>query len=316
MRILVVDDDPDIASLLVARLRTLGYDAEAACDGQAALARVSAAPPDLIMLDVSMPGMTGLEVLDALRARDLDLAVVLVTGWGSEDVAIDALRRGADDYLRKPFPPEELEATLRRTVGRLELRRQNQALRHELEERAAIMEHQALSDPLTGLPNRRAFDRDLERLTELAKRHAAAFSLLMVDIDRFKRVNDTLGHAAGDDVLRTVASTLAARVRRSDVVARIGGEEFAVLLPRTNRDGALQVAEELRLAVGNASTRTAGQDVQVTISIGVAGSDYSDETTAAADAALYAAKANGRNRVQVYAGPAEEGLHDKGHSLP
>ena len=114
MRVLVVDDDPDIAGLLVARLGALGYETDSAPDGFAALERLAATPLDLVITDVSMPGMTGLELLDAIRAQDLDLAVVLVTGMGSEDVAVDALRRGADDYLRKPFASDRLVASVQR----------------------------------------------------------------------------------------------------------------------------------------------------------------------------------------------------------
>ncbi len=132
-RVLVVDDDPDINRLLRTRLSARGYTVVGAANGEEALSHMQMEPPDLVFLDISMPGMSGLEVLDCIRAESLDLAVIMTTAFGSEQVAIDALRRGADDYLRKPFETSEFKAVLERTVTRLELRRQNAALRRQLE---------------------------------------------------------------------------------------------------------------------------------------------------------------------------------------
>jgi serine phosphatase RsbU (regulator of sigma subunit) len=130
---MVVDDDPGINRLLQVRLRNLGYTVSSATNGEEALAAISADPPDLMLLDVSMPGIGGLEVLEVVRAQQLDIAVIMSTAFGSERVAIDALRRGANDYLRKPFEPEEFRAVVDRTVEQLYLRRQNRALRSRLE---------------------------------------------------------------------------------------------------------------------------------------------------------------------------------------
>jgi sigma-B regulation protein RsbU (phosphoserine phosphatase) len=133
-RILVVDDDADINRLIGLRLRREGYQVESACDGVEALARLAAAPPDMVFLDVSMPGIDGLQVLATIRARHLDSAVIMTTAFGSEQVAVEALRRGADDYLRKPFDPTEFGAVLERVAQKLELSRQNAALRRQVEE--------------------------------------------------------------------------------------------------------------------------------------------------------------------------------------
>jgi len=158
-RVLVVDDEEDIAYLLAVRLRGAGCAVRTANRAQEAMMLLEAEPADLAFLDVSMPGVTGLELLDWIRARELDMAVVLMTAFGSEEVAVDALRRGADDYLRKPFSTAELQAVLQRTLDVLRMRRQNARLREELAERAELMELQSLTDALTGLANRRAFDR-------------------------------------------------------------------------------------------------------------------------------------------------------------
>ena len=139
-RILVVDDDPDINRLLRTRLAARGYEVSAAIDGERALEKIGIVNPDIVFLDVSMPGIGGLEVLDRVRAGQLDAAVVMTTAFGSEQVAIDALRRGADDYLRKPFESREFQAVLERTVHRLELGRQNAALRRQLDEKRRQLE--------------------------------------------------------------------------------------------------------------------------------------------------------------------------------
>lgn len=139
-RVLVVDDDPDINRLVQMRLTVRGYQVESAADGDEALARIESFQPDVVFLDVSMPNVGGMEVLERVRARGLDVAVIMTTAFGSEQVAIEALRRGADDYLRKPFEPREFQAVLDRTVGRLELRRQNAALRSQLEEQHRQLE--------------------------------------------------------------------------------------------------------------------------------------------------------------------------------
>jgi serine phosphatase RsbU (regulator of sigma subunit) len=150
LRVLVVDDDPGINGLLAARMEARGYAVETASNGVEALERIAAAPPDFMLLDVSMPELGGLEVLDAIRAGQLDIAVVMTTAFGSEQIAIEALRRGADDYLRKPFEPHELRAVVERTASRLLLRRQNEELRRQLDaELARAAEIQAGLLPTT-----------------------------------------------------------------------------------------------------------------------------------------------------------------------
>lgn len=297
-RVLVVDDEPEIAELVAVRLTSQGYEVETANSGTDALTRLAVSPIDLVFLDVSMPGLTGLQVLDRLRARDSDVAVVLMTGHGSEDLVVDALRRGADDYLRKPFSVGEFNAVLERTLARLDMRRQNADLRRQLEQRAAYMEQQALTDELTGLPNRRAFDSQLARLGEAMGR-GSQFAMLMIDLDHFKQINDSHGHAAGDHVLQEIARTLQSRIRVSDFAARIGGEEFAVLLPRASQADATIVADALRSGIEERHIVWNGSPIPVTVSIGVADSKSVASVLEAADAALYRAKAAGRNRVVV-----------------
>jgi diguanylate cyclase (GGDEF)-like protein len=299
-RALVVDDDHDVANLLKVLLNTRGFSAETCRNGEEALAEIGSGRYDLVFLDVALPGISGLEVLAKISQGNFDVAVILMTAFSSEQVVVDALREGAADYLRKPFTTGELDAVLSRTSARLELRRRNTHLQQQLARYAALMEQQSITDELTGIPNRRAFDQALERLLLAAETAGSRYSLLMIDIDHFKLVNDRYGHAVGDEVLRAVAATLQRRVRITDTVARIGGEEFGVLLPRTDPAGAVSVAETLRAGVKDCGVPSPEGEVHVSISIGVAGSSAGKRIFQEADAALYEAKAAGRDRVVLH----------------
>jgi diguanylate cyclase (GGDEF)-like protein len=294
--VLVVDDEPEIAELLAVRLTSSGFEVQTAHSGQRALDILEVNPIDLVFLDISMPGMNGLDTLDRLRDRDGDVGVVLMTGHGSETIVVDALRKGADDYLRKPFSGGEFNAVLERTLAKLDIRRQNSDLRRQLEERVAFMEQQALTDELTGLANRRSFDHHLVRLTQAADR-GSQFALLMMDIDHFKQVNDRYGHATGDRLLQEIARLVQSRIRVSDIAARIGGDEFAVLLPRATAADGVRVAEALRIGIAGSAIDTGKGPLHATISIGVADSSAGGSVLEAADSALYGAKSGGRNLV-------------------
>jgi two-component system, cell cycle response regulator len=299
-RVLVVDDDLDVAQLLRLLLENRGYSAKVCYGGGSALAALASEQFDLVFSDISMPGITGLELLARIREAGHDVGVILMTAFGSEQVAVDALRQGADDYLRKPFGAGDLQAVLSRTTEHLELRRRNAILQGQLAEYAARMEQRSLTDELTGIPNRRGFDQSLARLVEAARSSRATYALLMIDVDHFKTVNDRYGHPLGDEMLRAIARTLQKRVRVTDVVARIGGEEFAVLLPRATAGDAMAVGETLRAAVKDCRVPSEAGDVHVTVSVGVADSASGDQVLEDADAALYAAKNGGRDMVVLH----------------
>jgi diguanylate cyclase (GGDEF)-like protein len=230
------------------------------------------------------------------------VAVVLVGVPEGVADALQAIEDGAHDVLVGRPGSAEL-------VARVRAARRSHDLQEQLRSRERALERLAFLDELTGLPNRRYLRRQLESLRSRAQRHGLGLAVLMIDLDRFKALNDTLGHQAGDLALRAVAGRLRERVRREDVVGRLGGEEFAVALPDAGRDGALALAEDLRAAIAERPVRAGGEAVPLTVSIGVAVWDGEslDALLSRADAALYEAKEAGRDRVALApaAGPPE-----------
>lgn len=295
-RILIADDDPDILMLLRMVLAREGYEIVAAADGREALELARERAPDLCLLDVSMPGADGYAVCRELQKLGPSASpVIFLTAHAHTNARVSGLDAGAVDYVTKPFEREELRARVRA------------ALRTKTVRDALAVE--AATDALTGLLNRTSLETTVPELVALARRNGTPLSCLMIDLDHFKQVNDTYGHAAGDRVLVETASRFAAAVRQSDVLIRYGGEEFLLLLPGTDASGAMIMADRLREAlearpvVYRADPRDAPASIEVRASIGIATwrERYRDGAgmIAAADEALYRAKALGRNRVEV-----------------
>jgi len=288
--------------VLTRRLERLGYTVTAAADGRQALELIARQPFDVVLLDIKMPGLTGFQVLQAIRRIHsvTDLPVVMVTSSDDSDSIVEALQLGANDYVTKPI---DFPVALARIRTHLLLRQMVLAL----EEANAKLERLSFLDGLTNIANRRRFDEFLHIEWRRAAREAAPLSVILADIDFFKAYNDTYGHEAGDEILKKVAGALAAMLNRpADLVARYGGEEFVVALPGTDAAGALVLAERLRaaveaLAVAHSTSRAAAH---VTISVGVATTipergAAPEALVAAADQALYEAKHDGRNRVRA-----------------
>jgi diguanylate cyclase (GGDEF)-like protein len=296
--ILVVDDDPTCRAQMEGPLREEGYRVESCSDGQAALEKVRAFRPDVVVTDWEMPRMDGLTLCRLIKGiEELRFThVIILSSRGETASKVAGLDTGADDYIVKPADPTELKARVRSGL------RLQRAL-SELSAKNELLEHLALTDSLTNLANRRAFEESLGQEVSRTARQCKPLALLFLDLDHFKLVNDTWGHAVGDEVLVDFASTLARLKRRGDLAARIGGEEFAVLLPHTDRTQAGLVAERIRRAVA-AAPLGRSRPVPITVSIGVAwlpGPDKGDAATLLqnADTALYRAKDEGRNRVAV-----------------
>lgn len=293
--ILLVDDLPANLHTL-SRALAREYELSVATGGQEALRLAAELRPDLILLDVLMPQMDGLEVLSRLRGTTWgrEIPVILVTADARTETQVEGLERGAEDFITKPVVIPVVQARVRNVLERHRMRRQ--------------LLRMATVDELTGVLNRRRF---LERAAEERRRvvrYGSPCGLLYLDIDRFKAINDHHGHAAGDEALRTVGALLGGLRRQPDVVGRLGGEEFGLLLPQTDRQGALSMAERIRTGIGGTPVPLGdGAMLALTVSIGmtqlVAEDDSMDAALRRADAALYAAKAAGRDRVEEL-GPA------------
>lgn len=303
-RVLIVDDHPDNVEILRARLEASGYDTECATDGEEALRRVHASPPDLILLDVMMPRVDGHEVARRIKAdRNLPfIPIIMQTALQSTESKVEGLGAGADDYITKPINFAELEARVRSML-------RIKALQDEVHEREralatanAELRRMAVTDGLTGLYNRRHLEERLREMFDHSVRLHEPLAVVMFDLDHFKSVNDTFGHQAGDDVLRELASVLRRCAREVDRVGRYGGEEFMAILPGTVLDAAVTFAERARQEVEAHPFPYEGGVLRRTMSCGVAAWPHPrihgrDELVKAADDALYVAKRLGRNRV-------------------
>lgn len=285
----------------LAPLSSEGYDLNIVPTGMDAIIRMNLDVFDCLLLELNLPDLTGVEVCRIVRteAKYSDIPILIMTRADNDDweKAEEAFEAGAFDFIRLPSHPVELKA---RVSTMVHIKR----LQDKLKEHAAELAKLAHFDFLTGLYNRRAFDEKLK--DELARfhRYNVDLTLLISDVDHFKMINDRYGHAIGDVVLQTVASTFKKRCREVDIVGRYGGEEFVVLLPHTNQEQALILANDLRQIVESIDFSEHGINHPVTISIGLCSLQPSDkvekeEFVKLADAALYRAKELGRNRVEV-----------------
>ncbi len=324
MNILIVDDSPVTRVFLADLLRDEGYEKLLhAASVDEAFGLIAPGTEEcgtdvgLILMDINMPGKDGIRGCRELKEdeRLRDIPVIIVSGLDQLDNLEQAFAAGATDYLTKPPHRVELVARVRSALRlkeemdrRKARERELLALTRCLEETNAALERLSTLDALTGIANRHVCNEFLYREWRRAVREGTVFAVVMVDVDCFKAYNDTYGHLGGDDCLRRVAAGLQETMRRpGDLLARYGGEEFVALLPGTDREGALVVAEAMRTAVARLNLEHARSPVapHVTVSIGVASTIPDrdagvDELVAAADAALYAAKRAGRNRVRCF----------------
>lgn len=298
MRILIAEDDPISRRLLEVTLTKWGYDVVSCPDGNVAWETLQQpGAPSLAILDWMMPGLDGLQVCREVRRQIAEpyMYLLLLTARTQKTDIIAGLEAGADDYLAKPFDSNELRMRLRAGRRILDLQDELIFVREELRD-------QATHDSLTRLWNRAAICEILEQELERAQRQSSQVSILLADIDFFKRINDTYGHLAGDAVLREAANCMQSAVRPYDGIGRYGGEEFLMVLPDCDMDGAAALAERLRACIEDSALVLAEGVISLTFSLGVATNDLAQNASslvAAADAALYRAKDNGRNRVEL-----------------
>jgi diguanylate cyclase (GGDEF)-like protein len=296
-QVLVVDDSQVHLHVLEQTLSREFECVHKARNGREAMAIFEREQPALVITDCVMPDVSGFELCQRIRATQSSYVyIIMVTSITEKDDIVKGLAAGADDYLTKPFHIEELLARV--NVGRrlLDLHRQ-------LEEKNRLLEHAALTDPLTGLPNRRAIEAWAAHQLPAAVRHGFSFWVIMIDLDHFKHVNDTYGHDAGDTVLKAVGEILQSNTRSSDIAGRIGGEEFLHAVTHANEEDLPTLVERTRAKLMARTFSFGGSQAIVTASFGVAGFRGEDapafgELIRRADRALYRAKQLGRNRAE------------------
>ena len=311
IKILIADDEEVIRNMLTEHLTDEGFSVVAVPSGEAALEVFRDDPNHLVITDIRMGGMTGIELLEEIKKLDEDALVIMITSHASLDNAVATLKAGAYDYIFKPFQDlESVTEVVNRGMEKIALHRENIQLVQNLEqnnltmaESNEMLKELVIRDGLTGLFNHRHFKEVLDRELARSVRYERTLSLIMLDVDNFKDYNDTHGHPAGDEVLKTLADIISTRLRVVDCPARYGGEEFAVLLPETDWKGGRTVAEDIRAQMENYPFN--GRESQplgkVTVSLGVA--EFDPEAPELppllerADEALYRAKSEGRNRV-------------------
>ena len=294
--ILVVDDTITNLDILVELLDA--YDVIEATNGVDALEIVSEEHIDLILLDIMMPYMDGFDVCSQLKSNEntKEIPIIFITAKSDEESIEQAYDIGGIDYVTKPFKPKELLARVKRELTL-------QTLLHNLEVHQDELKFLASTDSMTKLYNRRYFSNISVHILDLAKRDNTDTSLIMLDIDKFKTVNDTYGHKVGDEVIILLAKKLQELSRKSDIVCRFGGEEFVILLPKTGINGALTISEKIKSEVENTVIHLANEvEFKFTVSIGVSQVNNKEDTNIEtpiyrADKALYQAKKSGRNRI-------------------
>jgi two-component system cell cycle response regulator len=289
-KLLVVDDDELIREVLTDLLSEMGYACDIACDGEEAIEKIGCENFELILLDLVLPKMSGQETFEAIKSKDDNLPIIIITGHGSIESAVEFLKKGAVDYLTKPIRFDEFKFRINRALEEVRLR-------------AA-----AITDRKTQLFNHSYFERKLREEVERAYRYGHSISLIMLDLDNFKDYNDNYGHIAGDAVLKEIGALLRKVGRDFDIPCRFGGEEFSIILPETDLDGAVKVAERIRSAIESASFEDESADTarQITASLGIAscgcygghgGEEDVNLLVKHSDRALYEAKRTGKNRV-------------------
>ncbi len=299
-RILVVDDEEIIRCLLFDTLSQVGYHVKTAVDGSDAITQIENEPFEIIITDLKMPGIGGLELLKYIRKINPDICVVVTTAYGTIESAVSAMRLGAYDYICKPFELEEIKIVVERAVEWQRLLRESRLLQ--------LYKHLSIIDGLTRVYNHRYFHEFLDLELQRVKKNSGMFSLIFADVDDFKHYNDLNGHLAGDEILRELASLLLNTTRKSDIVARYGGEEFAIVLPDTALSGGLSVAKNIMEVIRGKKWMYTGfyPDKKISLSAGVvvypADAQGKEDIIKKADDAMYYAKKTGKNKICYYEG--------------
>jgi len=300
MQIIIADDDSVLRWLLRASLTRVGHEVIEVADGKAAWEIIQRERIQLVITDWVMPSLDGVELIRRIRAANIPTYtyIILLTAKSEKEEIIEGLEAGADDYLTKPFDPGEMLARV--AIGERILN-----LETRLREYKDQLEILATHDSLTGLLNRRATYQHAEQALLLAEQEATSLSLILLDVDHFKAINDQYGHLSGDQALRLVAETILQATRPQDFVGRWGGEEFVLVLPKTSLAEAEKIAEKIRQKMATTTLVLPEGDVRLFVSLGLTSSSPKnpcplDTLVQQADQALYCAKRQGRNCVRLF----------------
>ncbi len=310
-KILILDTDKLLIYELAGRLGNVGFDVLAANDAETALKLIEIVIPSVILLDLSMKTPDGKEFLVLLKSKNTltDVPIIILSQDTDTSSQVYGFLQGANDYIGKPFQFQEVLARINNQIKIHNVQKNLEKKNRELVNRNIILEQMAVTDSLTELYNKGYILKRLDSELTRTVRYNESISVIMIDIDYFKKINDSFGHIAGDNILKKLAEKLTESVRDVDIVARYGGEEFLVVCPNTSIGGASILAERIRENVQNTVFQAGSSDIRITVSLGLASlspsshisSDFNfEQLLKEADSALYKAKSAGRNRVAMY----------------
>jgi diguanylate cyclase (GGDEF)-like protein len=319
LKVLYVEDNSKSRESLLLLIGNFFDDIVIAKDGQEGLEKFNQEKFDLIISDIRMPVMNGIEMRKNIRENNhkYNIPIIITTAHNESDILLECIKLNIHGFLLKPINLKQLEKVIRNVCEKIYYQKKSleyeQTLEQLVKDRTKELEiakekltTMANKDPLTNLYNRRYFTDIASNIQELAKRNNEPLSALMIDIDRFKNINDTYGHDIGDDVIVNIANILLQHTRKSDIVVRFGGEEFVILLPNTNIDGAAKIAEKIRVNIENQTIKLdENSTIKTTVSIGVSQcGDFNslniENLIKRTDVALYEAKRSGKNKVVIY----------------
>lgn len=292
--ILIIDEEKKLRERLNIVLRAEGYNVIAVENSGEGLMEMKEFDFDIVMTDIDGEGSVA---INYLKSSNASFMIIVLTGQASIQSAITALRNGAYDYIIKPCSDDEVRQVLKRACEKIDLQR-------KLLDATQQLKLLAITDSLTNVYNQRYFKSRLSEEYERSKRYCQELSCMMIDVDSFKKLNDTYGHLEGDNILKTVASSLKKSLRSSDLIARYGGDEFVVLLPQTSPDNAVLLARRIQKTVADALAKANKEVEPITLSLGISALPNSqikeeEELLERADKALYMAKRGGKNRIEV-----------------
>ncbi len=292
--ILFVDDDTSVSNIMSRMIKEFGHQVDVAGSGEEALERIRQRDYDIVITDIRLPGIDGMRVLEEILVISPETDVIAVTGYGSIESAVEFMKAGALDYLTKPINGDHLEIVIRKAMERKDLIKAARERDYYLK--------MSLTDALTGIFNHRYFQQQITREITKSIRSGESLSMMMLDIDDFKHINDTFGHQAGDQVLRDLSDNLGKSCRFYDIITRYGGEEFAVIMPSTSVGNAVKIARRI---LENVSSQVHSSIQRpITLSIGISNyplhASCKEDLIRKADLALYNSKARGKNTYTVY----------------